>query len=170
MPESLFDDFCRNDGRPALFDEPTFGFLNRRAGARWQRVRDLLDEWFGRVPDEEARADLRGRLRSGAEVDFRSAFFELYCHEALRRAGWGLVRVSEPQLGRPCQLSGSAAVRRGSLSYGARSGHGWRAASRARTPAWLTTKRSQTLVSGLCWSSSTLHHDAWKCSSVASRC
>jgi hypothetical protein len=39
VPESLFDDFCRNDGRPALFDEPTFGFLNRRAGARWQRVR-----------------------------------------------------------------------------------------------------------------------------------
>ena len=90
MPESLFDDFCRNDGKPALFDEPTFGFLNRRAGAKWQRVRDLLDEWFGYVPDEAARADLRGRLRSGAEVDFRSAFFELYCHEALRRAGWGL--------------------------------------------------------------------------------
>ena len=24
MPESLFDDFCRNDVRPALLDEPTF--------------------------------------------------------------------------------------------------------------------------------------------------
>ena len=90
MPESLFDDFCRNDDRPALFDEPTFIFLNRRTGARWQRVRDLLDEWYDHVPDEEARADLRGRLRSGTEVDFRSAFFELYCHETLRRAGWGL--------------------------------------------------------------------------------
>jgi hypothetical protein len=90
VPESLFDDFCRHDVRPALFDEPTFGFLSRRAGSKWQRVRDLLDEWFGRVPDEEARADLRGRLRSGTEVAFRSAFFELYCHEALRRAGWSL--------------------------------------------------------------------------------
>jgi hypothetical protein len=90
VPESLFDDLRRTDDRPALFDEPTFRFLNRRAGIIWQRVRDLLDEWFGRVPDEEARADLRGRLRSGTEVDFRSAFFELYCHEALRRAGWGL--------------------------------------------------------------------------------
>lgn len=90
MPESLFDDLRRTDDRPALFDEPTFRFLNRRAGTVWQRVRDLLDEWFSGVPDEEARADLRGRLRSGTEVDFRSAFFELYCHEALRRAGWGL--------------------------------------------------------------------------------
>ena len=86
---SLFDDFCRDDVRPALFDESTFGFLNRRAGARWQRVRDLLDEWFQRVPNG-ARADLRGRLQSGTELGFRSAFFELYCREALHRAGWEL--------------------------------------------------------------------------------
>jgi hypothetical protein len=58
VPESLFDDLRRTDDRPALFDEPTFRFLNRRAGIVWQRVRDLLDE--------------------------------LYCHEALRGAGWGL--------------------------------------------------------------------------------
>jgi hypothetical protein len=115
VPESLFDDFCRSDGRPALFDEPTFGFLNRRAGAKWQRVRDLLDEWFGRVLDEEARADLRGRLRSGAEVDFRSAFFELYCHEALRRAGWGLEH--HPRLAHTSRRPDLRASRGGITAY-----------------------------------------------------
>ena len=115
MPESLFDDLCRNDDRPALFDEPTFSFLNRRAGASWQRVRDLLDEWFGRVPDEEARADLRGRLRSGTEVDFRSAFFELYCHEALRRAGWGLEH--HPRLAHTSRRPDLRASRGGITTY-----------------------------------------------------
>jgi hypothetical protein len=115
VPESLFDDFCRNDVRPALFDEPTFGFLNRRAGARWQQVRDLLDEWFGRVTDEEARADLRGRLRSGTEVDFRSAFFELYCHEALRRAGWGLEH--HPRLAHTSRRPDLRASRSGTTAY-----------------------------------------------------
>jgi hypothetical protein len=89
MSASLFDGVDRDDARPARFSEPTFSFLNWRAGARWQRVRDLLDEWFGQVAAEE-RADLRGRLQSGAAAGFRSAFSELHCHEALRRAGWDL--------------------------------------------------------------------------------
>src|ERR1700677_1530535 len=54
LSASLFNDVRRDDARPARFDEPTFRFLNRRSGAKWQRVRDLLDEWFGRIPDEAA--------------------------------------------------------------------------------------------------------------------
>lgn len=85
----LFGDVSRDDDRPRSFDESTFSFLNRRSGAMWQRVRDLLDEWFCYVPGA-SRADLRGRLESGAEADFRSAFFELYCREIFRRSGWDL--------------------------------------------------------------------------------
>jgi hypothetical protein len=106
VPESLFDDLRRTDDRPALFDEPTFRFLNRRAGPSWQRVRDLLDEWFSRVPGQEARADLRGRLQSRTEVDFRSAFFETATRPFAAPAGaWSTIRSSPiPQGGRTCAL------------------------------------------------------------------
>ena len=65
--------------------------------------------------DEEARADLRGRLRSGTEVDFRSAFFELYCHEALRRAGWGLEH--HPRLAHTSRRPDLRASRGGITAY-----------------------------------------------------
>jgi hypothetical protein len=90
VPASLFDNVRRDDVRPALFDEPTSSYLNRRSGASWQRVRDLLDEWFSRISDEKAAAELRSRLQSATAFTFRSAFFELYCHEAIRRSGWDL--------------------------------------------------------------------------------
>lgn len=89
MSSGLFAERDRDDHDPGRYNEPTFAFLDRRAGDKWQRVRDLLDEWFDSVP-ERARADLRNRLQSGNPVDFRSAFFELYCQAILRRGGFDL--------------------------------------------------------------------------------
>jgi hypothetical protein len=60
VPATLFDVLDRDDIRQARFNEPTFRFPNRRVGAKWQRVRDLLDEWFGLVPSD-ARVGGGGR-------------------------------------------------------------------------------------------------------------
>lgn len=83
----LFDDLKRTDARPAGYAEPSFDHLNRRAGQGWNNVRDLLEEWFSEFPTD-GRPDLQGRFRRGRESGFRSAFYELYCHEILRRSGW----------------------------------------------------------------------------------
>jgi hypothetical protein len=111
---SPFDDRDRDDHRPSAYDEPTFGFLNRRAGAKWQRVRDLLDEWLDHVPDA-ARGDLQGRLQAETETTFRSSFFELYCHESLIRSGWGLEH--HPSLGHTPRRPDLRASRSGVTTY-----------------------------------------------------
>jgi hypothetical protein len=114
VPAPLFDDRVRDDHSPAAYDEPTYSFLDRRAGAGWQRVRDLLEEWLHHVPDA-AHADLRGRLQAGTETSFRSAFFELYCHEALLRSGWDL--ENHPSLGHTPRRPDLRASRAGVTAY-----------------------------------------------------
>lgn len=52
----------------------------------WDEVRALIEDWFQHLPDA-ARADVRGRLRSGDDRQFEGAFWELYLYESLRRAG-----------------------------------------------------------------------------------
>jgi hypothetical protein len=70
-----------------MYSESTFAFLNRAAGPFWDRVRDLMERWFGRLCDD-ARDDVRARLRSEDNRQFRAAFWELYCHETLLRLGF----------------------------------------------------------------------------------
>jgi hypothetical protein len=79
----------RTDGTPRAHQEPAYAFLDRAAGARWQRVRTELDGWFGRLP-AAARADLRNRFAQHAELDHAGAFWELWVHEAHRRRGFGV--------------------------------------------------------------------------------
>lgn len=83
----VFDRVRRSDSGPSRYLEPLFAMLNRREGPSWDNVRQLIETWFAAVPPAN-RLDLRGRLRSTLDKDFRSAFFELYCHEILRRSGW----------------------------------------------------------------------------------
>ncbi|UUY01588.1 hypothetical protein LRS13_12680 [Svornostia abyssi] len=54
------------------------------------RVRDLMDRWFRVYPAEHA-ADLRGRLSSGDNSQFHSAWFELYLHALHRKLGFDVV-------------------------------------------------------------------------------
>lgn len=83
----VFDDFARVDSAPATNAESTAAFLNRAAGAYWERIRALIEEWFSRLCPE-SEADVRARLRSPDNREFRAAFWELYCHEALLRLGY----------------------------------------------------------------------------------
>jgi hypothetical protein len=84
---SLFSARIRSDDRPRAWGEPSYDFLDRAAGSRWQRVRDALDAWYLRLP-EAARRDLRNRFTLDAELAHAGAFWELWVHEAHRRLGF----------------------------------------------------------------------------------
>lgn len=88
---TLFDDVTRHDMSPAAHDEDLFSFLNRVGGPFWQRVRELLEDWFSRFP-VDGQADLRARFRSPDRRSTYAAHWELYLHEAFIRHGFG-VRV-----------------------------------------------------------------------------
>jgi hypothetical protein len=60
--------------------------MNRRAGRDYDRIRDLIEVWAAKLP-LSAYADLQGRMQSGDDNDFDSAFFELYLHELLVTTG-----------------------------------------------------------------------------------
>ncbi len=86
-PGGVFDQKTRTDSSPSGHDEGTFDFLNRVEGGYWQQIRDLMEEWFARLPSS-AKDDVRSRLRSRDDRHFSAAFFELYLHESLVRGGF----------------------------------------------------------------------------------
>ena len=83
----LFDDFVRVEMRPRRQNEGAFQYLNISTRPFVCAVRELLEEWFGHLP-EDSRADIRGRLRANDEIQHQSAFFELFWHELLLRSGY----------------------------------------------------------------------------------
>jgi hypothetical protein len=95
---SLFDNMERFDLGPAFYAEPKFTYLNRSHRLGAQRIRELLDSWFSRYP-EQHRIDLRGRFRSTIDAHHLAAFFELLLHELLLRLG-ARVQVHPPLEGR----------------------------------------------------------------------
>jgi len=88
----IFDIRKRTDPSPARRSgEGTYAFLNRVDDPAFAALRDLIEQWFAAYPDvgdENARRDLRGRLRSGSDEKFAAAFWELYLHEVHRRKGF----------------------------------------------------------------------------------
>lgn len=80
----LFAAGVRSDGAPLRTGETTFEFLDRVEGDGWGRVRELLNDWHDHLPTD-ACPDLEARMRSDDRRHFDGAFFELYCHETLRR-------------------------------------------------------------------------------------
>lgn len=89
--EPLFDDAHRDDTSVAGFQESNFAFMNRIAGDYWDHPRLLMQQWMDRINDDTTYNDLRQRLRSGDDEQFRSAYLELYLHESLLRAGYEIV-------------------------------------------------------------------------------
>jgi hypothetical protein len=85
----VFESRLRDDPAPLRSGESTFSFLDRVDDAAFDRVRRLVNSWFDRFPTE-SRDELRGRLRSGSDVDFSIAFWELYLHEAYSRLGYSV--------------------------------------------------------------------------------
>jgi hypothetical protein len=84
---TLFSVRERTDECPRAHQEAAYAFLDRAAGARWERIRRELDGWFACLP-ALARADLRNRFVQDAELDHAGAFWELWVHEAHRRRGF----------------------------------------------------------------------------------
>lgn len=64
-----------------------WAFFERVDDPAFDRVRQLMEQWFNRYPAEDA-ADLRGRLSSGDDAQFHSAWFELYLHALHRGLGY----------------------------------------------------------------------------------
>lgn len=82
----LFSERERTYEGPRLRSEPEYAYLDRSARPEMARIRDRLEEWFAHYP-EARRAAFVPRFRSTDDAQFRSAFFELYVHETLRRLG-----------------------------------------------------------------------------------
>jgi hypothetical protein len=79
---NLFGDILRTHRGPATHSEDTFSFLNRSVRPASEAVRNLLESFFCRYPPSES-----AELKSKFEIQFESAFFELYLHELLLRLG-----------------------------------------------------------------------------------
>jgi hypothetical protein len=85
----VYDDIDRVDPSPRGHVESNADFLNRVRGPFWDEVRALVERWFGNLPQTE-QADVRGRLRSPDNRQSHGAFWELYLHESLIRAGYAV--------------------------------------------------------------------------------
>lgn len=85
----IFDSIVRTDHAPRKPNETTYSFLNRSARPHFIEVRRLLTEWAGKFPSSE-RNSLIKSMQSRDDHAFESAFWELYLHEAFRRAGYSI--------------------------------------------------------------------------------
>ena len=97
----LFDDKPRNYTKPADRAETTYSFLDRSSKPEFERVRDMLERWIGRLPEKQQR-DAVAKMRRNTpgahkyEIQFNAAFFELFLHEFL--LGTGGEVVVEPMI------------------------------------------------------------------------
>ena len=81
---SLFEDISRNDGDAAGYSESLFDFLNHSPWKASGEARSILDQWFGRIP-EDHQNDIKGRFRDD-DREHSGVMLELLTHEALLRA------------------------------------------------------------------------------------
>lgn len=96
----VFDNLKRTDDTPKRNIESDFVFYNRSARAEIKQVREVIEECAKNYPREELE-ELISRLRSGDDVHFRSASFELFLHEALIKQGFTLTPHPELPNGSP---------------------------------------------------------------------
>lgn len=85
----VFDNFQRTDCSPMKNAESDYSFYNRSARPEMEKVRNIIEQSLKYYPKSEAD-ELISRIKSGDDVHFRSAVFELFLHEALRRKGFSL--------------------------------------------------------------------------------
>jgi hypothetical protein len=96
---ALFDAKVETIGdRPKAYAEPVFEYYNRSARKDISRVKEILEAWFTRFP-EDAQVDLRQRFRSRIGRQHQGAFFELYLHELGTKLGYTL--SAHPEVDEP---------------------------------------------------------------------
>jgi len=88
----LFSHRQRNDPSPQRM-ESAYALLDRVDDPVFERVRTLVEEWFAHYPEVEEKRNLRGRLVSGDDRHFVSAFWELYLHEVYMQLGFDVEEV-----------------------------------------------------------------------------
>jgi hypothetical protein len=77
-------------GSPARFSESDFEFLDRVAGAHWDRVRALLEQWFTDHP-AQAKRDLYNRFMDPDNGQHMGAWWELYIASLFRHLGYDVL-------------------------------------------------------------------------------
>lgn len=82
----LFDRGPRSDSAPKGDVETSYEFLNRRAGAFWDRVRNVLEDWYAEYPDDTN--DMRNRFCDKDERQHLAAWWEIYVYTIFRRLGY----------------------------------------------------------------------------------
>ncbi|GEM_PF-1709604 len=82
----LFDHTRRVYLGPKEYSEPDFSYLDRSVRPPFARIRSTLESWFAKYP-ADAAVDLRERFRSDRNEQHQGAFFELVCHQMLKRLG-----------------------------------------------------------------------------------
>lgn len=89
----LFDDINRDDTGPAKQTEPPFQYLNRSARPEFQKIRDVMEEWFSHYPSDK-QAEFRQEFRN--EENHQAAFFELFAHELLLKLNCTILQLHPP--------------------------------------------------------------------------
>ncbi|MDE2844138.1 MAG: hypothetical protein OXN21_12270 [Chloroflexota bacterium] len=97
MSNLLFDGKDRDWTKPSHNAETTYDFYDRSALPEFERLRQMLQRWIGRLPTAHQPAFVSrmrhdGRGSATEEVTFQGAFFELFLHEFLLGTG-GKVEV-----------------------------------------------------------------------------
>src|SRR4051812_27707401 len=80
----VFDPDVKTDIRVKNLSESTFSFLNRSAKHGSAASRALIEDWFSHVPGAEQQ-EVRSRFRCGDDIQFGTAFQELFLYEFFRR-------------------------------------------------------------------------------------
>jgi hypothetical protein len=88
-PLLVFSQNERTEPRPKRETESSFVYLDNSARPMAAWARDLVESWFTHYP-ASAQKEWRDRYRSDDDQEHGSAFFELYCHEFLRRHGFSI--------------------------------------------------------------------------------
>lgn len=96
----VFDSVKRKDDSPKRNTESDFIFYNRSARAEIDKIRDFIEGCVKNYPHTEQK-EIISRLRSGDDVHFRSACFELFLYKVLRRQGFTLTPHPELSNGSP---------------------------------------------------------------------
>lgn len=81
---TVFDTHKQSDAGRKNLSESVFAYLNRSTKPSSAASRVLIEEWMSDVPASEQH-EFCARFRSGENVQFGTAFQELFLHEFLRR-------------------------------------------------------------------------------------
>lgn len=87
---TVFDNIQRFDVSDMRSIESYFDFYNRSARPEMEMVRHFIERSIKNYPVKEVD-ELISRFRSRDDVHFKSASFELFLHEALRKQGFKLL-------------------------------------------------------------------------------